>query len=79
MGLIRLIILGLVVWMFLRLIRKFQAGQAEKEKSRKVIDQENMVLCQYCSVHVPEHSAIQHEQMWFCSEGHKEKYLSSDL
>jgi len=76
MGLIRLIILVLVVWMLLRLFRKFKASQTVKNGKKQPLEHKNMVLCQYCSVHVPENKAVQHEQNWFCSDKHRDKYLS---
>jgi uncharacterized protein len=79
MGLIRLIIFAVVIWMFWRLVKNFQANIGEKGKKDKPkgeIEQSSMVLCQYCSVHVPESDAANHEQLWFCSDKHKEKYLA---
>ena len=81
MGLIRLIILALVIWMFWRVVKNFQARQSKKSKKETPSgkrEQSNMVLCQFCSVHVPEQDAISHEKSWFCSERHKEKYLAGD-
>lgn len=79
MGLIRLVILGLVIWMLWRLVRNFQARQAAADRAKqKSLEQRNMVLCQYCSVHVPENNAIAHDGAWFCSEGHKNKYLAGE-
>lgn len=77
MGLIRLIIFALVIWMLWRFIKNFQARQnSNKNTSDKKLTRGNMVACQYCAVHVPESDAVEHEQLWFCSEGHKEKYLA---
>lgn len=78
MGLIRLIILALVIWMFWRLVKNFQAKQAGKNSGKQHIENSNMVLCRYCSVHVPEKEAIHHEQLWFCSENHRDKFLSDN-
>lgn len=76
MGLIRLIIFGLVIWMLWRLIKNFLARQnSNTTTSDKKLAKGNMVACQYCTVHVPENDAVEHNQLWFCSERHKEKYL----
>ena len=76
MGLIRLIIFGLVIWMLWRLIKNFLARQNSNNRtSDKKLVKGNMVACHYCTVHVPENAAVEHNQLWFCSEGHKEKYL----
>ena len=81
MGLIRLIIFALVIWMLWRVVKNFQTSQSKKdnkENTRGEIEQSNMVLCQFCSVHVPEQDAVRHEKQWFCSDRHKEKYLAGD-
>jgi len=82
MGLIRIIILVLVIWMLWRLVNKIKARLDSKKKSASQLDnkieQSNMVSCHYCSVHIPEENAIQHEQMWFCNTEHKEKYLEDN-
>lgn len=78
MGLIRLIILGVVVWLCLRMVRQFQAAQLRKSASRKKIDQSNMVPCAFCNVHLPENQAVPHGDLWFCSDAHKNKYLAEN-
>jgi len=78
MGLIRLVILGLVIWLLWRMVKNFQARQNSKKKTGGNIEHRNMVLCQFCSVHVPESEATRHGQKWFCSEGHKAKYLEKN-
>lgn len=76
MGLIRLIILGVVVWLCLRMVKKFQAEQARKSKTRQSLDRTNMVPCEVCNVHLPENQAFGHGDLWFCSEAHRQKYLA---
>ena len=78
MGLIRLVIFALVIWLFWRLIRNYQASlkQGKKTDGNKKLDSGNMVSCQYCKVHVPEKSAVAHDNLWFCSENHKAKFLA---
>jgi uncharacterized protein len=79
MGLIRLAIFAVVIWMFWRLIKNFLAKQVKMNKKESgKLEQGNIVLCEYCSVHVPEQKAVSHEKLWFCSEKHKENYLSGD-
>ncbi len=79
MGLIRLVIFAVVIWMFWRLIRNFLAKQEKaNKKAAGKLEQGNIVLCEYCSVHVPEQRAVAHEKLWFCSEKHKQNYLSGN-
>jgi len=82
MGLIRLIIFALVIWMFWRLVKNFKAKLESRNnsdsQSGNKLEQGNMVPCDFCSVHIPEEEAIQHEKMWFCNNSHKEKYLEDN-
>jgi len=77
MGLIRLIIFALVIWLIWRLVNNFKAKQVNKKQQREKIENQNMVSCQYCSVHVPQGDAKAHEGLWFCSDAHKDKYLDA--
>jgi uncharacterized protein len=78
MGLIRLIIFSLVIWMFWRLIRNYRANLDSKQRSgeKKKLPNGNMVACGYCKVHVPENTAIAHDDQWFCSESHRAKFIA---
>ena len=79
MGLIRLVIFAVVIWMFWRLIKNFLAKQAKTyKKTVDKLEKGNIVLCEYCSVHVPEQRAVSHEKLWFCCEKHKQSYLSGN-
>ena len=79
MGLIRLVIFALVIWLVWRMIKNYQASQARRKNSgNQKLTSGNMVACHYCSVHVPENDAIAHEQLWFCSESHKDKFLAGN-
>lgn len=76
MGLIRLILIGVVIWLCLRMVRKYQAGKSARPNTRKPLERANMVPCHVCGVHVPESDATQHQQLWFCGTAHRDKYLA---
>ena len=77
MGLIRLIIFALVIWLIWRLVNNFKAKQVNKKMQRDKIENKNMVSCHYCSVHIPQEDAKAHEGLWFCSDAHKDKHLDA--
>ena len=81
MGLIRLVIFALVIWMVWRLIRNYQAGQNSKNRNsgnKNKLASSTMVACRYCKVHVPDNTAIAHDDLWFCSESHKAKFIAEN-
>ncbi len=78
MGLIRLVIFALVIWMFWRLIKNYQANLDSKKHTgkKKQLVRGNMVSCHYCKVHVPEDTALAHNDLWFCNDSHKAKFIA---
>ena len=84
MGLIGLIIFALVIWLLWRLIKNYQRS-LQSRKNRKTtrenrLASDNIVACEQCRVHVPEKDALRftrdNEDLWFCSEAHKDKFLA---
>ena len=75
MGLIRLIILAVVIWLIWRMIKNYQVKQARRQK-KKQVNRDKIVKCSFCSVHVPMHDAIQQQDEYFCSAEHRDKYLT---
>ena len=75
MGLIRLIIFALVIWLLWRLVNNIKAKLNSKDNVGEKLENKSMVSCQFCSVHIPQEDALEHEAKWFCSAAHKEKYL----
>ena len=78
MGLIRLIILGLVIWLVWRLVNNVKARVNTSKKPEAKIENQSMVSCQYCSVHVPQQEAVKHDDSWFCSQSHRDKFLEDN-
>ena len=74
MGLIRILLILLLLWVIWSLARKTlaalrpppppPAGQAQP-----------MVRCLHCGVHVPEQEAIWREERTFCSHEHHQAWL----
>ena len=78
MGLIRLVIFAVVIWLIWRMVKNFNAKLASQGKRKDKLENQNMVACRYCSVHVPEKEALNHDDDWFCSEAHKQKFLDDN-
>ncbi|RRQ22534.1 PP0621 family protein [Thiohalobacter thiocyanaticus] len=72
MGLIRLIILGIVIYLVWQLIRRWQNKPANRvaQTERKRIDG-SMVRCDHCGLFIPKEEAIQANGRQYCSEAHR--------
>ena len=74
MGLIRILLIVLLIWVAWRLLR--QALLPDKNKDRQSgaggsgDSPTRMVKCAQCGVHLPESEAIQQEQQFFCNKDH---------
>ena len=74
MGLLRLIIFGLVIWLMWRLFQiQKEKKRATRKKSEKIISK-NMVKCEYCDTHLPAENAISDNKLWFCNQKHLDSF-----
>lgn len=71
MGLIRLIILALLVYLVWRLIKTVTARGGKSVPQNT----ERMLRCAHCGVYVPEHLALPHKDHHFCSPEHRQAWL----
>ena len=77
MGLIRLLVFVLAAWVAWKMFQNYKTKQARLRHEReKALSRERMVKCEYCQVHLPESSAVAHEEYWFCSSQHKARFLT---
>ena len=68
MGLIRLLILALVVFLIYQLIRRWlDKPDSEPPVSRQAGD---MVRCQHCGIFVPRDEALSANDRYYCSRAH---------
>ena len=74
-GLLRLIIIGLIVWLAYRLIKRWQSSLSSS-KSDTPSEIETMVQCQHCGLHIPKKEAIESHNEYYCSREHQR--LSQD-
>lgn len=73
MGLIRLAIFALVIWLVWRLfqIRKERSAAG---KDKKAISGGKMVRCAHCGTHLPQQNALPLDELWFCCREHREQH-----
>lgn len=73
MNLIRLIILGLIIWVlyraYQRLLNKPQEPQPQQPRQVKSTD---MVRCAHCGIHIPKNEALQRDGLDYCSPEHRD-------
>jgi len=75
MGLVRLVVFILVMLVIWRMIKNYQAKKSVNKASPKALAKEKMVMCEYCSVHLPQAEALEESNKWFCNQQHKALYL----
>lgn len=75
---VRLIVIGLVIWLaillFRRVMRALPTPSERKEKTAPTDkggkDYQRMVRCHYCELHIPKASALARDDRYYCSEEH---------
>lgn len=78
MGVIlRLVIIGLIIWFAWRFIQRWLARQQGQQPpaAPPSADGQAMRCCAYCQVHVPEGESTQSRGEFFCSEAHRDAFL----
>ncbi|QEP43692.1 hypothetical protein D5085_11535 [Ectothiorhodospiraceae bacterium BW-2] len=77
-GFIRLLIIGLIIWLLLRLYRGWQQKQQQLPQERRSPRQiGTMVRCDYCGLHIPDTEAIISDKSHFCCEQHRKQHQQS--
>ena len=72
MNLIRLVIIGLIVWLLYRMfLRLFSAPASTEQKPRK-LSSHDMVKCAHCGIHIPASEALEQDGKHYCSPEHRD-------
>ncbi|MFO7592874.1 MAG: PP0621 family protein [Pseudomonadota bacterium] len=75
MNLIRLIVIGLIVWllyrMFYRLLNKPKTQEKGKIK-QSASSPGKMVKCAHCGIHIPAEEALERDGHFYCSPEHRD-------
>lgn len=71
MGLIRLLLIGILLWVIYRLVKRFVTS-AKMPQKRTQQDQPAamMVRCRSCGLHIPKHEAIERNGNNYCCIEH---------
>ncbi len=67
--LLRLLLLGLLLWIGYKLVRKLIAPPQAGKPSGKF---EAMVSCSHCGLHLPQREAVQSQGRHYCCQEHAE-------
>ena len=70
MGLIRIIVIALIIYL---LIQIFKRWAANKKSASPNLEDTKMVRCKVCQLHIPENEALQQAGDFYCSQEHLEE------
>ena len=74
MNLIRLLVIALIVYLVIQIFKRWAANKNLQANARqKIQDEQKMVQCEVCQLHIPENEALQRDGKFFCSQEHLEK------
>ncbi len=69
MGLFRVVLLGVIVWLVISMMKRYKANNEAVRK--RVSTQEKVLKCSTCGVYVPENEAIRVGEKTYCSTEHQ--------
>jgi len=77
MSLIRIIVIGLIIYLVIQIFKRWSANKAAiQKKSKPEYLEQNMVSCEICQLHVPQDEALEQSGKYYCSQKHLDQ--SSD-
>ncbi|WJW74929.1 PP0621 family protein [Thiohalobacter sp. IOR34] len=77
MGLIRLLLLGLLVYIGFSLYKRWQAQQRRRNRPAAG-EVGQMVRCETCGIHLPREEALCSGDHCYCSEAHRQSAQQRD-
>ncbi len=72
MGLIKLFILLVLIYLAFTFWRQRKAWQADKRRASSPQQPAKMVRCNQCQLHLPERLAIRQGDDWYCCSEHRD-------
>ena len=72
MGLFRLIIIALIIYLLIQIFKRWAANK-NAPPSKKQDNSTVMVQCKTCRLHIPENEALRKDGDYFCSQEHLEE------
>lgn len=71
MNLIRLLVIALIVYLVIQIFKRWAANKKLQSGARqKIQEEQKMVRCDVCQLHIPEKEALQHDGKFYCSQEH---------
>lgn len=71
MSLIRLIVIALIIYLLLRIYKRWAANKnIHSKKEDRSIKENIMVRCSICQLHVPQNEALEKNGEFYCSQKH---------
>jgi len=71
---LRILLIGLIVYFVLRLLQRFKSSFAAKQKQTS---ETQMVRCTHCGVHLPVDESYLTHGTYFCSAEHAKAHKTS--
>jgi uncharacterized paraquat-inducible protein A len=72
MGLIRVIVFGLAIWLVYKFYQAYVARVASFDKQEKPTG--TMIKCSECNTYIPKDKAISSGAQWFCCRAHQKDF-----
>jgi uncharacterized protein len=72
MNLIRLIVIGLIIWLLYRMFYRLLNKPKPQNKVKQQAPSRDMVRCAHCGIHIPRDEAIEHRGETYCSPEHRD-------
>ncbi len=71
MNLIRLLVIALIVYLVIQIFKRWAANKnTQTNSAQKNQEEQKMVPCDVCQLHIPENEALQRDGKFFCSQKH---------
>lgn len=67
MNLIRLIAIGLIVYLVIQIFKRWAANKNTHIQEKQ---EQQMVRCETCQLHIPKNEALQKDNKFYCSQEH---------
>lgn len=72
MNLIRLIVIGLIIWLLYRMFQRVMKKPAAPRREPPRGIARDMVKCAHCGIHIPADEALCEDEVCFCSSEHRD-------
>ena len=72
MNLIRLIIIGLIIWFLYRAFQRMLEKPRNTDEAKRPATTQDMVKCAHCGIHIPGNEALERDGWYYCSPEHRD-------